>query len=344
MTQGLEAGISRVLAGKDGQLIVGGLGAGGNWGQTGKLRHGLQKLDLSGDVPFDMLSMDVIEGGFEIEYTKPLSATTIAAWPILPAQAVALPRDVAVRRPQARRGDPRRHQRHGLRRRQDGHGEGRGDEARPGGLPALAAALLLGLRRDPVEHGGVVHAEQLSGLRRAGARARRGRHLRARGRRSLRPAGVATEHAGYTGSGFVDGIQTVGSGSAVALVTPKAGTYDLQIRYATGRTPAQPAKKMSLYLGDERQQVVLPPWGTGRRGHVHRPCRPARGEHRAEIVYEQGDDGNVNLDHLKVVDPSAGRSRPRTATSPAPTTASRPSTPASAAPATSVGSRTTAPR
>ncbi len=122
-------------------------------------------------------------------------------------------------------------------------------------------------------------------------------------------AGVATEHAGYTGSGFVDGIQTVGSGSAVDLVTPKAGTYDLQIRYANGPNP-QPnqAKKMSLYLGDERQQVVLPPlgdwktWGT----FTVRAALPA-GSTRAEIVYEQGDDGNVNLDHLKVIDPSAGR-------------------------------------
>ena len=45
MTQGLEAGVSRVLKGPDGSLIIGGLGAGGNWGQTGKLRYGLQKLD-----------------------------------------------------------------------------------------------------------------------------------------------------------------------------------------------------------------------------------------------------------------------------------------------------------
>ena len=77
MTQGLEAGVSRVLKGPDGSLIIGGLGAGGNWGQTGKLRYGLQKLDLNETVPFDMLSMDVVEGGFEIEYTQPLSAATL---------------------------------------------------------------------------------------------------------------------------------------------------------------------------------------------------------------------------------------------------------------------------
>ena len=122
-------------------------------------------------------------------------------------------------------------------------------------------------------------------------------------------AGIDTEHAGYTGSGFVDGIQTVGSGTTVEVVAPKAGTYDLQIRYANGPNP-QPnqTKKMSLYIGDERQEILLPPfadwktWGT----YTARVTLPA-GVTRVGIVYEQGDDGNVNLDHVKVVDPTGGR-------------------------------------
>ncbi|MEK8105696.1 hypothetical protein NKG94_12125 [Micromonospora sp. M12] len=44
LTQGLEAGVSEVNVGPDGAIYVGGLGAGGNWGQTGKLSYGLQKL------------------------------------------------------------------------------------------------------------------------------------------------------------------------------------------------------------------------------------------------------------------------------------------------------------
>ena len=122
-------------------------------------------------------------------------------------------------------------------------------------------------------------------------------------------AGIDTEHAGYTGSGFVDGIQTVGSGTTVEVVAPKAGTYDLQIRYANGPNP-QPnqTKKMSLYIGDERQEILLPPfadwktWGT----YTARVTLPA-GVTRVGIAYEQGDDGNVNLDHVKVVDPTGGR-------------------------------------
>ena len=57
MTQGLEAGVSEVNLGPDGAIYVGGLGAGGNWGQTGKLQYGLQKLTPNGSNAFDILAM-----------------------------------------------------------------------------------------------------------------------------------------------------------------------------------------------------------------------------------------------------------------------------------------------
>ncbi|MFJ6671852.1 ricin-type beta-trefoil lectin domain protein [Actinosynnema sp. NPDC091369] len=75
-TQGLEAGVSRISIGPDGAIYTGGIGAGGNWGQAGKLSHGLQKLTPNGANAFDVLAMRTVEGGFELEYTQPLSATT----------------------------------------------------------------------------------------------------------------------------------------------------------------------------------------------------------------------------------------------------------------------------
>ncbi len=39
-TQGLEAGVNRISAGPDGAICASGLGAGGNWGQEGKLTGG----------------------------------------------------------------------------------------------------------------------------------------------------------------------------------------------------------------------------------------------------------------------------------------------------------------
>ncbi|MBB4905366.1 hypothetical protein H4W32_000991 [Actinophytocola algeriensis] len=77
MTQGLEAGVSRISLGPDGAIYTGGIGAGGNWGQPGKLSHGLQKLTPNGTNAFDILAMRAIDGGFELEYTQPLSTATV---------------------------------------------------------------------------------------------------------------------------------------------------------------------------------------------------------------------------------------------------------------------------
>ncbi|GAA3767391.1 family 16 glycoside hydrolase [Micromonospora maritima] len=78
LTQGLEAGVSEVNLGPDGAIYVGGLGAGGNWGQSGKLSYSLQKLTPNGTSVFDILAMRATTTGFELEYTQPLSADTAA--------------------------------------------------------------------------------------------------------------------------------------------------------------------------------------------------------------------------------------------------------------------------
>ncbi|RZT78849.1 glucose/arabinose dehydrogenase [Micromonospora violae] len=78
LTQGLEAGVSEVNVGPDGAIYVGGLGAGGNWGQSGKLSYGLQKLTPNSATTFEMLAMRATTTGFEVEYTQPVSAGTAA--------------------------------------------------------------------------------------------------------------------------------------------------------------------------------------------------------------------------------------------------------------------------
>lgn len=78
LTQGLEAGVTRISVGPDGALYAGGLGAGGNWGQEGKLSHGLQKLTPNSTDAFDIRAMRAVPGGFELEYTQPVSTETAA--------------------------------------------------------------------------------------------------------------------------------------------------------------------------------------------------------------------------------------------------------------------------
>ena len=78
LTQGLEVGVAEVNQGPDGAIYVGGLGTGGNWGQEGKLKFGLQKLTPNGTSTFDIRAMRATPTGFEMEYTQPVSAATAA--------------------------------------------------------------------------------------------------------------------------------------------------------------------------------------------------------------------------------------------------------------------------
>lgn len=72
-TQGLEAGVNRIVWGPDGKLYVGGVGNPGNWGHIGKLMYGLQRMTYTGDPVFEMLAVRAQSDGFEIEFTEPLS-------------------------------------------------------------------------------------------------------------------------------------------------------------------------------------------------------------------------------------------------------------------------------
>ncbi|MFF8096292.1 ricin-type beta-trefoil lectin domain protein [Streptomyces sp. NPDC016675] len=101
LTQGLEAGVTRISVGPDGALYAGGLGAGGNWGQEGKLAHGLQKLSPNGANTFDIRAMRAVPGGFQLEYTQPLSTDTanelaahykIKQWRYVPTAAYGGPK------------------------------------------------------------------------------------------------------------------------------------------------------------------------------------------------------------------------------------------------------------
>lgn len=71
-TQGLEAGVNRLVWSPDGSLYIGGVGSTGNWGHAGKLGYGLQKLTFNGKVAFEMLAVRAKSNGVEIEFTEPL--------------------------------------------------------------------------------------------------------------------------------------------------------------------------------------------------------------------------------------------------------------------------------
>jgi len=71
--QGLEAGVNRMAWSPKGDLYIGGIGNPGNWGQTGKLNYGLQRLAFNGKPTFEMLAIRARTNGMEIEFTEPLA-------------------------------------------------------------------------------------------------------------------------------------------------------------------------------------------------------------------------------------------------------------------------------
>lgn len=71
-TQGLEAGVNRLVWGPDGALYIGGVGNPGNWGHVGKQWYGLQRLEYNGNPTFEMLAVRAKTDGLEIEFTEPL--------------------------------------------------------------------------------------------------------------------------------------------------------------------------------------------------------------------------------------------------------------------------------
>jgi len=72
-TQGLEAGVNRVVWSRDGKsLFIGGVGNPGNWSDQGKNWFGLEKLTFNGEHAFEMLQVSARSNGMEITFTQPL--------------------------------------------------------------------------------------------------------------------------------------------------------------------------------------------------------------------------------------------------------------------------------
>jgi cytochrome c len=99
-SQGFEAGVNRLAWGPDGKLYVGGIGGPGDWGQPGKLWHGLERLAYNGKPTFELLALRARPDGIEVEFTEPLGAGVSVR-----------PADFAVRdwtyRPSAEYGGPK---------------------------------------------------------------------------------------------------------------------------------------------------------------------------------------------------------------------------------------------
>ena len=301
-TAGLEAGINRTLLGADGQVYVGGIGEAGNWSEPGKLRHGLQKLTPNGTETFDMRSVSVVEGGFEVEYTKPLSEETVAK---LDEAASAF----QVRQwryvPTPNYGGPKIDE----------------EVLAVTGAEVSEDRTTVTLAIDGLKPDRVVHLRSprpwtdidgnelwsteawytLNSLPGYVAPADRGYYEAEEG--VLRAgAGVGSDHSGYSGAGFVNGFFNVGAEVTVTVTVEEDGTYPVNVRYANGPNPFQGTKDVSLLVnGTELAPMVFPSTGEWRSWAVAtRQLDLEAGSNTITLRFDPDDDGNINIDQLTV--------------------------------------------
>ncbi len=299
LTQGLEAGVSELSIGPDGAIYAGGLGAGGNWGQSGKLTYGLQKLSPNGTNTFDMLAMRAKPGGFEIEYTQPVSTET--------ANALATRYQVEQWRYQATAD----------------YGGPKIDEET---LTVTSATLSTDRKKvtlavDGLKSGHVVHLRSprpftsdsgaslwsteawytLNALV-GEAPGTAGSSQEAEDAVLSGGAEVNTDHPGYTGTGFVAGYWNSGAATTFTVAAEEAGAHDVKLRYSNGPNPFSGTKTVSLYVnGTKVRQISLASTGTWQTWADHvESVDLDDGVNTIAIKYDAGDSGNVNLDNIAI--------------------------------------------
>ncbi|MPZ85603.1 MAG: carbohydrate-binding protein [Actinophytocola sp.] len=116
-------------------------------------------------------------------------------------------------------------------------------------------------------------------------------------------AAVETEHAGYSGTGYVGRLTDAHKGAAaVTFAVTATGSRTLDLRYANGTGSTM---TLSLYLGTQRlRQLPLPATGSWSTwSSATTTVQLPAGTSNVGYRFDQTDSGNVNLDRLTVAAP-----------------------------------------
>ncbi|WP_374121383.1 discoidin domain-containing protein [Paenibacillus sp. LHD-117] len=131
-------------------------------------------------------------------------------------------------------------------------------------------------------------------------------------------AKVNTDHAGFSGSGFVDGYWTQGATTTFTVNAASAGNYDVALKYANAMGDA---RTLSVYVnGAKIRQTTLnslanwDTWGTKTE-----TLTLNAGSNTIAYKYDAGDTGNVNLDQITVTFNSTPTPTPTATPTPTPT-------------------------
>jgi hypothetical protein len=114
----------------------------------------------------------------------------------------------------------------------------------------------------------------------------------------LSNVGTNTNHAGYTGTGFVDNFFQTNSGVSFVVNAPTAGTYNLNFRYGNGGTDATRIVALDGDQVDTPTFSALGTWDTWSTKTV--PVTLTAGLHTVVIWCGSSQTGAINLDNLTV--------------------------------------------
>jgi len=111
--------------------------------------------------------------------------------------------------------------------------------------------------------------------------------------------GIATDHTGYTGTGFWAYVNTQGSKITFTVNASTSGTYPVTCKYCAGSASA---RTMSLYVnGTKIRQVTFPAtanWDTW--GNKVDDVTLNSGNNTIMYQYDSGDNGGLNIDNISL--------------------------------------------
>jgi hypothetical protein len=131
---------------------------------------------------------------------------------------------------------------------------------------------------------------------------------------SLNGVSVASDHTGYTGTGFAAGFQSTGNSLSFQVTVATAGTYQFDARYANsvGGDGQDTTRTLTVAAdGGAGATLTMPTtadWNTW--AIVSADLTLAAGTHTITVTRAGSDSGNVNLDSVALVTPGAAYPSP----------------------------------
>lgn len=109
-------------------------------------------------------------------------------------------------------------------------------------------------------------------------------------------AKVDTDHAGYTGLGFVAGFENLDASIRFSLPARQAGTVTIELRYSAGYGD----ETVGLYIDGKKAADLLCPrtssWDSWAVIYAAVPL--SQGTHSVEIRRDRTDTGSINVDSI----------------------------------------------